>query len=471
MASVAFQWLPIKRGDPISSGAVMTGRTKSDGDVYIGRNSYGIGKLNVAEGKMWNLWVHGGSGATQEGEILVLTCGTPYHWEHVKKGDILPHDAVYGGMTATDGPSGVYACRHKDGEAGKLNLDGRKVCNMYYHGHWTHKDECEVLCVQGASCQMVQHIPAYAAVQRVPAYAAAAVAQPVGPVAPAYAVPQPVPPYAAASPIQPSAPQALSPNPAQALAGSPAFAQPVAAQATGGYGSPAGQGEVYAPVYAQPVPAPAAFTPAAQPQQQSGFGVGPTVGAVVGAGGGIGALVGGIAYAIAHAHAKKEDEHVERDWNPNATCDGLRAEARAEWLVQNEQLSWHDAHKRVMHEFPHQFGPHGHPTSGGHPHGRPTHGGHHHDHPHWDPNAICDGSRAEDRAQWLVNNKGMSWHEAQKKVMHEFPTLFRRPIWNPTAMCDGKLARDRCHWLMENQGLSHDAAVQCVMSEFPNRFA
>lgn len=46
-------------------------------------------------------------------------------------------------------------------------------------------------------------------------------------------------------------------------------------------------------------------------------------------------------------------------WNANAICDGKRAEERAQWLVQNNGMSWDAAHQQVMREFPAQFGGHG----------------------------------------------------------------------------------------------------------------
>merc|ERR1711972_1231888 len=42
----------------------------------------------------------------------------------------------------------------------------------------------------------------------------------------------------------------------------------------------------------------------------------------------------------------------------------------------------------------------------------------------WNPNAICDGKRAEERAMWLQQNKGLTPMAAQQQVMQEFPAQF-----------------------------------------------
>jgi hypothetical protein len=183
-------------------------------------------------------------------------------------------------------------------------------------------------------------------------------------------------------------------------------------------------------------------------------------------------------------------------YNPNAMCDGKRAEERVEWLQQNEGMSMHAARERVMREFPGQFGGGGFapamgvPAMGGGYGGGGHHG--HHGGGVWNPNAMCDGSRAEERAKWLHENKGMSMHHAQKQVMEEFPGSFPGGAagigaaigaaiaggmatamghqWNPNAMCDGKRAQERADWLHQHEGLSHHAAKERVMNEFPNEF-
>jgi len=95
--------------------------------------------------------------------------------------------------------------------------------------------------------------------------------------------------------------------------------------------------------------------------------------------------------------------------------------------------------------------------------------------PGWNPNALCDGSIASERAAWLVSNEGMSQIAAQQKVMCEFPAHFGGidmaiPFWNPAALCDGILADERADWLMQNEGMSELAAQDKVMREFPLQF-
>lgn len=181
-----FSWQRIKRPDRIPETAVLAGSTKSDGDVYVGRNEHGVGKLNHDKGTMWNIWVYGAS-ATQEGEILLVTGHTK--WVKVKRYDEVPPNAVVTGHTASEGS--MYACRSRDGEVGKLTLDKGKVYSMYYHGHWTAKTEGEILCVdtpQIAGPAPTTLTPAHSAPAAVPVVVAAVV-----PVPKAAAAVQPLP--------------------------------------------------------------------------------------------------------------------------------------------------------------------------------------------------------------------------------------------------------------------------------------
>lgn len=98
-------------------------------------------------------------------------------------------------------------------------------------------------------------------------------------------------------------------------------------------------------------------------------------------------------------------------WNPNAWCSGSRAEERATWLVQNQFMSMEAAKQQVMREFPAEF------NGAGASHGL---------HGMWNPHAMCDGSRAEERALWLQQNKGMTEYAARQQVMNEFPSMFHR---------------------------------------------
>ena len=85
----------------------------------------------------------------------------------------------------------------------------------------------------------------------------------------------------------------------------------------------------------------------------------------------------------------------------------------------------------------------------------------------WNPMADCDGAKAQDRVKWLKDNEGMTEQAAQAKVMSEFPVVFR---WNPEAMCGDSRAKDRADWLMQNQGMNEKQAKEKIMAEFPGMF-
>merc|ERR1712151_325778 len=94
----------------------------------------------------------------------------------------------------------------------------------------------------------------------------------------------------------------------------------------------------------------------------------------------------------------------------------------------------------------------------------------------WNPNANCDGKRAEERAIWLQQNQGLAPMAAQQQVMREFPAQFGSGMmgggmWNPNAVCDGKRAEERAVWLQQHEGMNAFAAQQKVMSEFPAQFS
>merc|ERR1712232_1448084 len=110
------------------------------------------------------------------------------------------------------------------------------------------------------------------------------------------------------------------------------------------------------------------------------------------------------------------------NWNPNAMCDGKRAQDRADWLVQNQRLDMYAAQNQVMREFPAQFGGANAPNQYGGYNGPNQYGG---SPGSWNPNAMCDGKRAQDRADWLVQNRRLDMYAAQNQVMREFPAQFR----------------------------------------------
>lgn len=57
-------------------------------------------------------------------------------------------------------------------------------------------------------------------------------------------------------------------------------------------------------------------------------------------------------------------------WNPTADCDGIPAQERAQWLVNNDKLTMSEARVKVKSEFPAAFSA-------------------------WDANVMCDGVSAQ----------------------------------------------------------------------------
>jgi len=340
---MAYAWVPICRGQALTGGAVMTGRTGTDGDVYVGRNHEGeIGKLNLDGGRMYNIWCHHG-GQSDRGAHLVMQNGAMQEWRPFKAGDRLPPGAAHGGHTRTDGD--VFVGRTRHGACGKINLDSDgTIHHLWVHGNILPWKEGEVLVCSGGG----------------------------GPVAMAMPVAQAMP-IAQAIPVQPIALRVMA---AQALHG----------MAMGGM------------------------------------------------------------------------------WNPNAVCDGSTAQERVIWLQQNQGMSVDVARQKVMKEFPAQFSG---AAFGGGCGGFPG---------AWNPNAMCDGSRAEERATWLRDNKGMSMDMARQQIMREFRAQFGGGgcgggrIFNPNANCGGLRAEERVLWLQQNERLTVEMAHQRVMQEFPGSF-
>mmetsp|Transcript_22265 Transcript_22265/g.41013 ORF Transcript_22265/g.41013 Transcript_22265/m.41013 type:complete len:635 (+) Transcript_22265:66-1970(+) len=90
----------------------------------------------------------------------------------------------------------------------------------------------------------------------------------------------------------------------------------------------------------------------------------------------------------------------------------------------------------------------------------------------WNPDALCDGLKAADRAKWVVENcAGYSEIAAQQRVMGEFPASFlAQEQWNPDVDCGGHTAAARVQWLVKEEHLSESAARHRVMMEFPHQF-
>jgi hypothetical protein len=147
LTDLPYAWIRAQVGDPIPEKAVLSGETKSDGLVYIARNSDGgLGKVNInnpEEAKVYNFWAHGGKD-TQFGDVLVLKDTAMMYWTKVKAGDDIPPEAVFGGKLGTDD---TYACRGDDHEPGKLIAKDEKVVKLLYHSHWRARYEGEILCI------------------------------------------------------------------------------------------------------------------------------------------------------------------------------------------------------------------------------------------------------------------------------------------------------------------------------------
>jgi hypothetical protein len=143
-------------------------------------------------------------------------------------------------------------------------------------------------------------------------------------------------------------------------------------------------------------------------------------------------------------------------WNPNSMCGEHSAEARAQWLVTNESLSYERARLQVQCEFPEVFQD---PST-------PWHG--------W---IDCAGIPAEERAQWLVSNAGLDYEGAKARVRKEFPSEFAsaaagcNTTWQGWINCAGIPAEERAQWLVSNAGLDYEAAKARVRKEFPSEFA
>lgn len=102
----------------------------------------------------------------------------------------------------------------------------------------------------------------------------------------------------------------------------------------------------------------------------------------------------------------------------------------------------------------------------------------------WDCDIQCGIFKAGVRADWVVENCGLSLHEARLQVMREFPTQFGRPRsfsnsslstvgpedWDCEEFCGGDPSKDRADWLVENRGMLLEAAKVRVMQEFPLHF-
>lgn len=143
---------------------------------------------------------------------------------------------------------------------------------------------------------------------------------------------------------------------------------------------------------------------------------------------------------------------VDTRWNPQLFCGEYTAEQRQQWLMKEKGMASHSAKEQVMVEFPQVFAAND----------------------RWNPDVDCNGSTADQRVQWLIRETGLTGQQAQWQVMAEFAALFPKKFhseWHPALDCQGSTADDRRQWLITQQGMSDRQAQQQVMNEFPAVFS
>lgn len=87
-------WKVVTRGDSVPEGALCCGETQSDGRVFVARHLHGkSGKLNLDEGKVWNIWVHG-VGSKRDGEVLSQHVTGALEWVPIESGQEVPEGAI-----------------------------------------------------------------------------------------------------------------------------------------------------------------------------------------------------------------------------------------------------------------------------------------------------------------------------------------------------------------------------------------
>mmetsp|Transcript_26619 Transcript_26619/g.61184 ORF Transcript_26619/g.61184 Transcript_26619/m.61184 type:complete len:640 (+) Transcript_26619:41-1960(+) len=155
-------------------------------------------------------------------------------------------------------------------------------------------------------------------------------------------------------------------------------------------------------------------------------------------------------------------------WDPNVQCGDATAAARAQWLVENKQLSPTEAQRLVMTEFPQHFG--GARVEHAAASSLPS--------DHWDEYVWCGDALSGARVKWLVENKAMSIGEAQRQIMSEFRREFEalipeeeaQTLWNAAIDCDGISAERRMKWHIDKRGVTEAMAKLTVVREFPASF-
>ena len=141
MSSELFEWIPLSRGDSLPPNAVYSGVVQGDGDVYIGKIDNSPGKVNLANGRVYNFWSQNYNSRTR-GEVLVVH--GKKEWVEVQYGEVLPKGAVCTGRDYRGDKVWVAKDVTTD-EPGKLTcLDSTdpvpKMCRLWCHSYWGTAD-------------------------------------------------------------------------------------------------------------------------------------------------------------------------------------------------------------------------------------------------------------------------------------------------------------------------------------------
>jgi len=146
--SKSYKWVQKSRGNDIPVNAIYAGTTKTDGHVYIGRFSNTPGKVNLSNGKIYNFWVQA-LGSQMAGEVLTTT--NSYKWVDIKRGDIIPKNAVYSGIDKSNDK--VWVGRSTSGEPGKINCNNNSsttplMCNLWCHSTYFSEQTAHILVIE-----------------------------------------------------------------------------------------------------------------------------------------------------------------------------------------------------------------------------------------------------------------------------------------------------------------------------------
>merc|ERR1740117_2186254 len=140
-----YDWVRVRQGESLPPCYIHSGHTKTDGDLYVGRDMQGdLGKVNLEKGKIDCVWCQGKSG-NAEAEMLVIGAAGYAEWKPIKKGDEIPHDAVRSGSSV--GSHGMFVAR-SSGECGKLDSHNGKAQSIWIHSAQIGQESGEILCIR-----------------------------------------------------------------------------------------------------------------------------------------------------------------------------------------------------------------------------------------------------------------------------------------------------------------------------------